>query len=111
LELTKKIYLLANKTIEEKNVQKLLGELIRYMKYHFNSEELLMQVYQYPKYIEQRNQHDKLLIELESKYAEIESGEGNLVQLLFMMMKWFIDHDIEFDKEFSKFVTKIRADQ
>jgi hemerythrin len=104
LSLIKKNYLLAANTIENNEVKKLLDELNKYMRYHFSSEELLMQIYEYPKYTEQKIQHDLLIRELSMHINEIDSGKGNMVQLLFTMMKWFIGHDNEYDKEFGKYL-------
>jgi hemerythrin len=108
LHLIKKNYLLAANSIENVEVKKLLEELMKYMQYHFNSEELLMKVYDYPKSSEQKTQHELLMTELAIHVREIESGKGNMVQLLFTMMKWFIGHDNEYDKEFGKYILGIR---
>jgi hemerythrin len=111
LELIRKTHLLAGQSTENAQQLGLLNELIRYMHFHFSSEEHLMREYNYPKIMEQNTQHDQLLKDLNIKYKEIESGRGNLVQFLFIMMKWFIGHDNQYDKEFGRFVAGIRESQ
>jgi hemerythrin len=108
LLLIKKIYILTGQSIDHARRVEMLEELIRYMRFHFSSEEILMGVYQYPKISEQKSQHWQLLADLENKYTEIKSNRGEVVQLLFLMLNWFVDHDNKYDKEFGEFVRAIR---
>jgi hemerythrin len=108
LSFIKQIYDLASQSVEDESVQKLLGELVRYMHFHFNSEELLMVVYEYPKAEEQKKQHAQLITDLERQYAKLETHQGSMVQLLFMLVKWFVTHDNDFDKEFGHYVAEVR---
>jgi hemerythrin len=86
LNLIKKTYELAGQTIEHKEVFNLLDELMRYAQFHFGSEELLMQTYSYPKYVEQRDEHVRLTKELAGKMEEIGSNKGELNNLLLFLV-------------------------
>jgi hemerythrin len=108
LNLIKRTYELTGQTSENKEVSNLLDELMKYAHFHFGSEELLMETYLYPKYVEQKSEHVKITKELEAKVEEIKSNKGNLNNLLFYLIKWFVDHDTYFDKEFGDYVNKHR---
>jgi hemerythrin len=108
LNLIRRTYEVADQTIENKEVSNLLDELMKYAHFHFGSEELLMQAYSYPKYAEQKSEHIKIIRELVEKMEEIKSDKGKLTNLLFFLIKWFVDHDSHFDKEFGDYVSEQR---
>ena len=109
LKLMSETYELRDKSIENERVGKLLDELVRYSIFHFHSEELLMKTYAYPKYTEQKTQHDKIIKELKMKVDEIKANKGDIIKLLYFLTKWYVDHDDHYDKEFGEYVNKVRA--
>ncbi len=108
LQLIKATYDLEDKSIERSEVLNLLNELVLYALFHFNSEEMLMKTYLYPKYLEQKNQHVHLITTLQKKIDELKAHQGDLIVLLHFLMRWFVDHDSCFDQEFGAHVNKMR---
>ena len=108
LNLIERTYELAEQTIETREMFNLLDELMRYAQFHFSSEELLMQAYFYPKHLEQKNEHVRIMKELVKGVEQIGSNQGKLKNLLFVLINWFFDHDSHFDKEFGDYVNKHR---
>jgi len=109
LKLLQGIYELQDKSIENEESAKLLDELVRYTRFHFQSEELLMNAYLYPGYLEQKNQHDTIIKELDLKVKEIRTHKGDIIKLLFFLTKWFVEHDDHYDKEFGAHVNRMRT--
>ena len=79
LKLIKGTYELKDKTSEHEEVRKLLHELMRYALFHFNSEEFLMKTYLYPKYMEQKIQHDKIIKELGWVQSSTSKEKGKML--------------------------------
>ena len=109
LELIKKTYALVSDEVESKGVSKLLDELMKYAHFHFGSEELLMKAYSYPQYMEQKNEHAKIIKELTEKVEELKAHKEYISKLLFFLMQWFVDHDNFFDKKFGEYVNNYRT--
>jgi hemerythrin len=108
LTLLKEIYEVSAQTTERRDVSRLLDELMRYVRFHLGSEELLMEAYAYPKHLEQKSEHAQLIKELERQVDEIRSNRGHVNSLLFHLMKWFVNHDSHADQEFGDYVKKHR---
>ncbi len=77
------------------------NELIRYIRYHFESEEDLMKVHNYSKFEEHKGAHFKLLDRITEFLTEIEMGTFNKEELLIFLIEWFSTHTTGMDKHFS----------
>lgn len=108
LKLIKATYELKNASIEDKEVFILLDELAKYALFHFDSEESFMELYSYPKLFIQIEEHNKIKKELQDKVRKIKDHEGDLVELLFFLMKWFAAHTSYIDKEFGNYMRTYR---
>jgi hemerythrin-like metal-binding protein len=78
------------------------------LQFHFDSEELMMKTYNYPYISEQKMQHELMRRNTFRLIEEVKQNRTILIQLLFNLEKWFIEHDNDFDKEFGKYVLRIR---
>jgi len=104
----KTIFELSEKTTDDNRINNLLEELVRGLQFHFDSEELMMKTYNYPYISEQKMQHELMRRNTFRLIEEVKQNRTILIQLLFNLEKWFIEHDNDFDKEFGKYVLRIR---
>jgi len=109
LRLISEIYQFAGNSEDSQESLKLVAELRRYVRFHFDSEELLMKTYSYPNRAEQIREHNNLIDELDGRIERLKAGQGNIVELVFFLTKWFIDHDLYFDKKFGVFFSNNKA--
>jgi len=108
LSVIKTIFELSEKTTDDNRINNLLEELVRGLQFHFDSEELMMKTYNYPYISEQKMQHELMRRNTFRLIEEVKQNRTILIQLLFNLEKWFIEHDNDFDKEFGKYVLRIR---
>ncbi len=82
-----------------------LKDLSRYIEFHFESEERLMELEAYSKL----NEHKLAHLELRKKFLSYQQQRkmGNLKksELLYFLLSWFVQHTTEVDKDFTKEVT------
>ena len=85
--------------------KKILDELLDYTAYHFGTEEMLFQKYDYPEYSRHKKEHDTLtwkVLDIRSRYA---SGEGVETSEIFEFLKsWLENHLLNSDKKYSGFL-------
>ncbi|MBU0676340.1 MAG: hemerythrin family protein [Proteobacteria bacterium] len=86
---------------------KILYELKKYAKFHFKSEEMLMELYEYPDYEEQRAEHQKIYSELKSKLKALKS-ENDISDLLYFVVHWFVGHTRDHDRAMGRFISESR---
>ena len=83
---------------------KILGSLIDYTKYHFGTEEKLMQAHSYQSYIIHKKAHDDLTrhaIDLQKKFEG-----GNLIitiEVMNFLKDWVSRHILSTDKQYAPF--------
>ncbi len=108
LKIIARIHELMEEEAETQKINDLMGELKRYANFHFQSEELLMQTYAYPKYHEQKMAHKKIIEELGKKTQGIEANRDQMGEVLMFLVKWFVGHTTSIDREMGAFVSKCR---
>jgi diguanylate cyclase (GGDEF)-like protein/hemerythrin-like metal-binding protein/PAS domain S-box-containing protein len=85
-------------------VTSILNEIGNFTQYHFDTEERLMERYQYPGILDHKNEHHNLLNEfvyLKKKF--LEGGESVVLQTL---KNWFLLHIANCDKPLADFLIK-----
>lgn len=82
----------------------LIEELLRYAKYHFRSEEALMDSYDYPD-TAHRFEHDRLLSRAESMMNDAEFRPSSLRLFLY---NWIVNHIDLSDRELAHFIMEKR---
>jgi hemerythrin len=77
--------------------RKYIEEVMRYAKFHFLSEENIMQYYAYPEYEDHRNLHSKIVNQLNIGAANLDFGEENIGDFVKFLSGWFFEHTAEED--------------
>jgi hemerythrin len=86
-------------------LESILQSLVDYAHTHFDAEEKLMKLYEYPEYEQHKKEHDDLtqkVIEMEKKYKE----SGSIAMPLHVMKflkGWLEDHLLNTDKKYVPF--------
>ena len=88
-------------------VEEALGNLTRYVAYHFRAEEDAMKRYGYERLEKHQKQHERLMIEvakLVNRSKKEGIGKGLLTELQYQFTDWFIHHIKRWDQPFASFL-------
>ncbi|AND84770.1 bacteriohemerythrin [Clostridium tyrobutyricum] len=87
-----------------------IDELRKYTIYHFEDEERLMQLYEYPGYKQQKLVHDKFIEKIESiDESDIEKNpEEEVIKLLDFVYKWISEHILGMDLKLKDYFDNLR---
>lgn len=86
---------------------KILGELINYTVYHFQTEENLFKNNNYPDMAAHMKEHSELTKKALDIKAKFENGTLLIsVELLDFLKKWLNDHILSTDKKAAKFLNE-----
>ncbi|MBF0344478.1 MAG: hemerythrin family protein [Nitrospirae bacterium] len=86
-------------------LKKVLNELIDYTKYHFATEERLMNAHDYPERVKHKEEHDDLTKQVLDFQKKFKEGKAMLDILLMNFLKeWLIKHIIGSDKKFGPYL-------
>ncbi|MCI5149253.1 MAG: hypothetical protein D3916_07690 [Candidatus Electrothrix sp. MAN1_4] len=96
---------------ETAQLNQMLDELLKYAKFHFQSEEKLMERYGYPMIQHQKKEHEVILSELNRQIAAIRSASGSTAKLVYFLIQWFIKHTVYSDKDVGLFIMRQRKAQ
>jgi len=80
------------------------NEILAYADFHFKSEENLMLLYNYPEVNTQQELHKELMDEIGTTLYYYKLEKKSATEIIQMMVKWFLDHTVEEDAKFGKFV-------
>jgi hemerythrin-like metal-binding protein len=88
----------------KETVGRVLEELIKYTKEHFADEEALMQQYNYPGYLAQKGEHERLVKEVVTLMEKHKSGAMSLsIETSTFLKNWLTNHILGVDKKYSVF--------
>lgn len=83
----------------------ILDQLLDYTAYHFVTEEKLLERYEYPGLIKQKQEHETLtwqVLDLRSRY---DAGEGvKPMEVLGFLTGWLKKHLLESDKQYGPYL-------
>ena len=97
--------------ISERKVQLALDEVIRYTKYHFNREEQLMALNNYPGFKEHQLQHQQMIDEIDIYMKEYRSDpDVALEHILQFLQSWLINHIKGNDRQYIPYLTITKLD-
>lgn len=89
-------------TIDE--MGKVLGFLVNYTNYHFESEEALMERIGYPELEEHKAIHRDLVTELKKILIKLKSKESyKPIEFYYFLMKWLTEHIEDEDNKIGKY--------
>ena len=86
-------------------INKVIGELYDYTKYHFSAEEELMRKFSYPQYINHKSAHDNFIMKVVEFQDEYRQGRVLIlsVELIQFVRDWLFKHILTVDKQYSSF--------
>ena len=88
-----------------KKIEIIFNELIAYSNYHFAAEERLMYMSAYPKMSEHVRQHAVFSEEIDRFQKQFHNGNALItVGVLTYLKDWLIDHILNIDAEFGKYI-------
>lgn len=81
-----------------------LNELVEYTKFHFATEEKLMQEHSFPGFLAHLSEHTRLTKKVIEFQQQFNSGSLVSVQLGSFLRDWLINHIMTVDKNYSAFL-------
>lgn len=76
-----------------KAVQDVINEMIAYSEYHFETEEVLMEEYDYPHFAEHKIEHIDFKLKISEFMTKYENGTERLnMEILKFLKDWLINH-------------------
>src|SRR3989338_1239899 len=86
-------------------INKVIGELYDYTKYHFSAEEELMRKFSYPQYINHKSAHDTFIMKVVQFQDEFRQGRILVlsVEVIRFVRDWLFKHILTVDKQYSSF--------
>jgi hemerythrin len=87
-----------NGHLPEMDADELLDELVRYVRWHFNCEEKLMEIYDIADIDDHKEEHAALLRMIRDKRKLAEAEKGGHYVFLGFFDAWFAGHSFGFDK-------------
>ena len=83
-----------------------LNDLVDYTKYHFEREESLLQAHNYPDFENHKEQHRKMIEQVNS-FVALYNREGHdaMAEISEFLTNWLINHIQGSDKEYSAHLT------
>ncbi len=87
--------------------------LVDYVKFHFKTEEELFLKYDYPSYIEHKEEHDKFTLKVLDMLSSFDNGKKALIiDITKFLKEWIYKHIAISDKEYSNFLNeKMKEDE
>lgn len=89
----------------DKQIGKVLKDLVEYTKVHFKDEEHLMERFKYPELFEHKHQHHQLTEEIVKVLKRIKAGQRySPIELIRFLEDWLVHHILEEDMKIGKFL-------
>ena len=83
---------------------KIVERLGEYTRIHFAVEESLMRILHYPEYERHKDEHDRLIEQLNGLRAKIEEGKNSIsFELAHFLKVWLTKHIMESDMRYSPY--------
>ncbi|MEO5357154.1 MAG: bacteriohemerythrin [Nitrospirae bacterium YQR-1] len=86
-------------------LRKVLGDLIDYTKYHFETEEKYMDTYGYPEGLKHKQEHKDLTDKVLDFHGKFVAGKA-IVDILVMnfLQEWLVKHILDSDKKYGLYL-------
>lgn len=82
----------------------IVGDLLNYTRQHFSAEERYMQQHGYPKYAEQKKEHEFFIDKVKKYQDDLNSGKTSFsVDMSVFLKNWLVNHISKVDKEYGPF--------
>lgn len=95
---------------QSRDIMRPMEELILYTKYHFTTEERLMDEFAYPGAALHKQKHQALTAKVEESAEEVLKGRATVsLSILQFLKDWLNKHILGTDMEFARFVQSRKA--
>jgi hemerythrin-like metal-binding protein len=88
--------------------KEIIGEiskaLLDYTKRHFNAEEMLMKLHNYPGYEEQKRVHNQLVSEILDIQKKFEAGTVISQEVITFLKNWLVNHIQGMDQKYGSYL-------
>jgi len=103
IELANQVFEFANPSQQVEEVTAAVKEIFRYMEYHFDNEERLMQEVGFPELEDHRQSHQRIIEEMNSLITRNKNLNEFLTELRRGMTDWVLQHIIDEDHKISDY--------
>lgn len=87
-----------------KTMESILVHLVKYTVIHFNNEEHLMKLHNYPDFDNHKKAHDELTFQVNDFYSRLQSGKASFsLELLTFLKDWLTKHILGSDMAYKEF--------
>ncbi|MBT4837034.1 MAG: hemerythrin family protein [Methylococcales bacterium] len=91
--------------MDELTIEKILNELIDYTKYHFEREEKLMLLNEYPDFLAHQHLHNEMIREVSKSIDAYKQDKSKTInQIVFYLKNWLIHHIKGSDREYMPYL-------
>lgn len=104
LNLIKRLSSLLNKDLSDHMITRLINEILKYAEFHFQSEENLMLIEEYPEFDKHTELHKDLIEEIGTFLYYYSHGEKQAEELIEFLTEWFMHHTVEEDLKFGDYL-------
>jgi len=104
LNLIKRLSKYLDHDLSKYMITRIINEILKYADFHFQSEENLMLIENYPEYEKHEELHKDLIEDIGTFLNYYSKGEKQPAELIEFLLKWFIDHTLEEDKKFGDYI-------
>jgi hemerythrin len=99
------IFALHEKEKDEKETEKIIGNLYEYIKGHFRKEEEYMLKHNYAGYDKQKQEHNRFIDSFSEFQREFLKGHRlTAINLFNFVWDWFSQHIVKLDRLYSSFL-------
>ncbi|MDR3577866.1 MAG: bacteriohemerythrin [Anaerolineaceae bacterium] len=108
IEIINHLYDLLIKSKGDRELNKVLNEMIGYTNFHFSSEENLLSTKGYPEYYRQKKEHDTFLQKTLEFQRDFQKGKMALsLEVLQFLKVWWTQHIKIEDKKYTEFISNL----
>ena len=107
IDIVNKVIAAKQRNYSQEEVDKILGELVRFAKEHFKTEEAYMSKYEYPEYLLHYNEHLNFSLHMIIYNNQVINGEYKIMDELYnYLQEWLVHHIQKTDKKYTKCFNK-----
>lgn len=94
----------------QRELQRVMQDLVNYTRYHFDAEERAMREAGYPELNPHQQKHRAMVARVAAFSDEMVSGKATVTMRLMVFLKeWLAKHILETDRRFGEYMAKQRA--
>ncbi len=107
IDIVNKVTIAKQRNYSQKEVEELLGELVKFAKEHFKTEETYMSTFQYPDYLLHYNEHLNFSLHMIIYNNQVINAEYKILDELHKyLLEWVVYHMQITDKKYTKCFNK-----